>query len=215
MKCPYCIKVCTKCGRILVANEMNFYKKKTGKWGLSAYCKLCGKQYQKQWRQDNPEYFKEYQKEHKQELKEYDKQRYQDNKEKIKEQVKQYRDNNPHVGLNSRNRQRSNKPSNITLEQYNDIINYFPTCAYCGKEMNDIHNSIDCRTIEHLIPLSRPEGTNDIWNLVSCCMLCNSDKQDIDFITWYKQKDFYSDERLNKIYEWITYTTIKYKYNAN
>lgn len=30
MTCPYCIKICSKCGRLLVANTMNFHKKKMG-----------------------------------------------------------------------------------------------------------------------------------------------------------------------------------------
>ena len=28
MKCPYCIKQCNKCGRLLVVNAINFSKKK-------------------------------------------------------------------------------------------------------------------------------------------------------------------------------------------
>ena len=31
MKCPFAIKVCTKCKKILVANEINFRKKKDGR----------------------------------------------------------------------------------------------------------------------------------------------------------------------------------------
>ena len=41
MKCPYCIKKCSKCGKLLVANTMNFRKKKDGKYGLRAECKQC------------------------------------------------------------------------------------------------------------------------------------------------------------------------------
>ena len=48
MKCPYCVKVCTKCGKILIANSTNFYKQKTGKYGLASKCKACVKQYKKQ-----------------------------------------------------------------------------------------------------------------------------------------------------------------------
>ena len=39
--CPFCIKVCTKCGKILVANEINFNKNKNGKWGLDSKCNEC------------------------------------------------------------------------------------------------------------------------------------------------------------------------------
>ena len=49
MKCPFCIKKCTKCGELLVAYEGNFRRQKGGKWGLYASCKRCVKQYNKQY----------------------------------------------------------------------------------------------------------------------------------------------------------------------
>ena len=48
MKCPFCIKVCTKCGRLLVAYSGNFRRQKEGKWGLRASCKRCDKQYREE-----------------------------------------------------------------------------------------------------------------------------------------------------------------------
>lgn len=117
MKCPFCIKVCTKCKRVLVANEINFNKHKNGKWKLKSKCKQCEKKYHKQyyednkeeilkqhkqyvkeWHEDNKEYLKEYYKQyrenHKDKIKEYMNQYYEDNKEKIREQKKQYREDN-------------------------------------------------------------------------------------------------------------------------
>lgn len=41
MKCPFCIKYCKKCKRLLVANNINFVKDKTGKYGLRSICKKC------------------------------------------------------------------------------------------------------------------------------------------------------------------------------
>ena len=47
MKCPFCIKVCTKCkerigeARILVAYGGNFVKHKNGKYGFKSECKEC------------------------------------------------------------------------------------------------------------------------------------------------------------------------------
>jgi hypothetical protein len=69
-------KKCTGCGEILEANETNFYKRKTGKYGFEAKCKTCrNKQIKawqktnedterirsKEWRRNHPEYVKEYQ----------------------------------------------------------------------------------------------------------------------------------------------------------
>ena len=41
MNMPYLMKRCTKCGRWLVANSVNFHKHKSGKYGLRAECKEC------------------------------------------------------------------------------------------------------------------------------------------------------------------------------
>ena len=59
MKCPYCIKKCTKCGNLLVANEINFRKKKNGKYNLTSECKECLNKRYKAWRKNNLDYDKE------------------------------------------------------------------------------------------------------------------------------------------------------------
>lgn len=41
-------------------------------------------------------------------------------------------------------------------------------CRYCGARANPM-------TIDHVLPISKG-GTNDLRNLVSCCMSCNSRK---------------------------------------
>ena len=41
MNIPYVMKKCSKCGRWLVASTANFYKSKTGKYGLRGECKEC------------------------------------------------------------------------------------------------------------------------------------------------------------------------------
>ena len=64
MKCPFCIKVCTKCKRLLVAYKGNFGKQKNGKYGFVSQCKKCKNEYyennkehhnevMKQWRKNN------------------------------------------------------------------------------------------------------------------------------------------------------------------
>ena len=64
MKCPYCIKICTKCKKILVACEINFYKNKSSKYGVSCYCKECakskGNDYYKEHRDERLEYAVQY-----------------------------------------------------------------------------------------------------------------------------------------------------------
>ena len=95
MKCPFVIKICKTCNELLVAYNGNFYKKKSGKWGLRSSCKKCENIKNEQWRETNKEYRREYDKQRYKERKEYLKQYYKNNKDKILEKNKQYRENNP------------------------------------------------------------------------------------------------------------------------
>ena len=96
MKCPYYIKICTKCGKLLVVYNGNFRKDKKGKYGFASRCKQCDKQYQKQYREEHKEEMKEYQKqyreEHKEEIAENKKQYYEEHKNEMLEYAKQYRE---------------------------------------------------------------------------------------------------------------------------
>ena len=83
MNIPYVMKRCTKCGRWLVANTINFRKNKTGKYGLKSCCKTCGKAQDKEYRERNKDDIKE-------RRKEYDKKYREANKDKIAERHKQY-----------------------------------------------------------------------------------------------------------------------------
>ena len=94
MKCPYVIKVCTKCKRILVANTMNFKRTKKGRFGLTSKCKNCDRKYY----EDNKEHILEknkmYRNEHKEERREANKKYRENNKDKIKKKKQEYYENN-------------------------------------------------------------------------------------------------------------------------
>ena len=113
MNIPYVMKKCSKCGRWLVANTVNFYKAKAGKYALATQCKECRNKKNKQWYEANKdkiakqhkqyyennkdktaEYNKQYREANKEKIAEQRKQYYQDNKEKIAERNKQYCQNN-------------------------------------------------------------------------------------------------------------------------
>lgn len=86
-------KVCAKCGEWKTLEE--YHKNKKTKDGRGTYCKECQKEYQKQWRENNPGYHnseqqKQYKENNKERIKEYHKQYRKDNAERIKEQQKQY-----------------------------------------------------------------------------------------------------------------------------
>ena len=67
-------------------------------------------------------------------------------------------------------------------------------CAYCESEENI--------TLDHIIPQCK--GGLDIkTNVVACCHSCNQSKGHEHWKLWYVQQDFYNEEKLNKIEEWM------------
>ena len=184
MNCPYNVKVCTKCKRILIACEINFDKKKCGKYGLRADCKICKAKHNKQWREEN--------------------------KEKIKEKKKQYYKENPHIKFNASNKRRNkleNQGNGITKEQWLEMMNYFNwCCAYSGEY---IGGDSEFRTIDHITPLLKG-GEHEIWNCIPCYSNYNYQKHTKDMEQWYRQQLYFSEERLVKIYAWIEYAYNKW-----
>ena len=79
-------------------------------------------------------------------------------------------------------------------------------CAYSGEY---IGGNSEYRTIDHVIPLNKG-GLNEIWNICPMYKPYNSSKYTNDMLEWYKQQEFYSEERLNKIYEWQEYAYNKW-----
>ena len=236
MKCPFVIKKCSKCDRLLVANTMNFGKKKDGKWGLNSVCKKCKKQhyknnkeeilkkqkeyseknkekiveYQKQWYQNNKEYCseksKQYREKHIDEIKDKNKEWRINNQKELKEKRKKYNKENPHISFNNNNKRRQLEDSQgegISKEQWLEMMNFFEwKCAYSGITL-----SKETRSIDHITPLSK-NGEHEPWNCVPMIKNYNRSKNAKDFLEWYKQQEFYSEERLDKIYQWQ-----KYAYN--
>ena len=67
-------------------------------------------------------------------------------------------------------------------------------CAYCG--------SGDDITIDHVVPQSK--GGSDItFNVVCCCKSCNQSKGHSPWEIWYSNQDFFTNERYDKICNWM------------
>jgi hypothetical protein len=67
-------------------------------------------------------------------------------------------------------------------------------CAYCESQENI--------TLDHITPQCK--GGLDIkTNVVACCHSCNQSKGHDHWKLWYVQQDFYSEDKLNKIEEWM------------
>ena len=67
-------------------------------------------------------------------------------------------------------------------------------CAYCNSEEN--------LTLDHIVPQSKG-GMDFTKNVVCCCHSCNQNKGHEHWKLWYVQQDFYSEERFDKIEEWM------------
>lgn len=81
-------KLCRDCKLELPFED--FYKCKTGKFGLQAKCKKCLKEYEAQNKERIKAYRKKWREEHKTETKEYNKAYRQNNVEELKEKKKEY-----------------------------------------------------------------------------------------------------------------------------
>jgi 5-methylcytosine-specific restriction endonuclease McrA len=67
-------------------------------------------------------------------------------------------------------------------------------CAYCESQENI--------TLDHITPQCK--GGLDIkTNVVACCHSCNQSKGHEHWKLWYVQQDFYSEERFDKIENWM------------
>lgn len=67
-------------------------------------------------------------------------------------------------------------------------------CAYCG--------SSEELTIDHVIPQSKG-GMDFTKNVVCCCRSCNQLKGHSEWENWYMSQDFFSEEKYEKIKEWM------------
>ena len=229
MNIPYVFKKCSKCGEWLVVNSVNFHKSKSGKYGLMSICKKCDKkrmrkyyknnkkqilQNSKIYYENNKEQNKQYREIHKHQILEYQKQHYNHNKKQILERHKQYyaTPQGQIAAFNGNCRRRirkQNQGNGASPEQWLECMKFFGwKCAYSGENIGG-NDSKSIRSLDHVVPLSKG-GEHEIWNLVPMYKLYNIRKQDKDLLEWYKEQDFYSEDRLQKIYEWQEYAFNKW-----
>ena len=95
----------------------------------------------------------------------------------------------------------------ITEKEWQDCLKVFNnTCAYCGLP---IEEHIVKRNGKYIVMKFHKDhvddkGYNDIRNAVPSCQSCNSSKHTSDMEEWYPSKEFYTEEKYNKIIWWIT-----------
>lgn len=215
MNIPYVFKKCSKCGRWLVANTVNFNKKKYGKYGLHSWCKECVCANSKKWNEEHKEEKRErdkkYRKEHKETIAKQMKNYYEKHKEELAEYYKKYYKTPQGQVIifngNNRRRQREEQQGNgITKDQWLEMMNFFNwECAYSGISVSIKKN----RSIDHIIPIVKG-GEHEIWNCVPMDRSLNSSKHDKDMPEWYFSQNFFDFKRLDKIFEWCMYAYNKW-----
>lgn len=131
-------------------------------------------------------------------------------KEQIKERRKKYSKTNNFINStkiyqnNRRAREKYNQCNSITLEQWKECLKFFDNkCAYSGEENTRL-------SLDHILSLSN-DGDNLIYNVVPAINKYNINKGEKLFLPWYKKQSFFSEERLNKIYQWQIYAKNKFK----
>ena len=202
-------KKCSKCGEILHVSK--FHKQKDCKYGVCKVCKECKSKYKKKWREDNIEKIKEYNKEYNKNNKEKIKEYLEEHKEERKKYYKKWKKENPEKRFNNHNKRRNkldNQGNGITKEQWYEMMEFFNwRCAYSDEY---IGGDSDKRTIDHIVALDNG-GEHEIWNCVPMYANYNYSKSTKNMLEWYLEQEFFSIERLTKIYEWRIYAYWKWK----
>ena len=229
MNCPYVMRICKKCGEVKFL--FKFVKNKNSKYGFSKECKQCQSEYfrsekgrnaqrkaRKKYSQSEKgkETRKEIRKKYSQSEKGKEMLKKYNQSEKGKETRKKYSQSEKGrvLQFNSHNKRRSKEQSQgngITTTQWLEMMDFFEwKCAYSDMYIGGKNQNI--RSIDHIVALDNG-GLNEIWNCVPMYKNYNSSKKANDMLEWYQQQDFYSEERLQKIYEWQEYAYNKWYVN--
>ena len=66
-------------------------------------------------------------------------------------------------------------------------------CGYC---------SAPATSLDHIIP-KFSSGSSHRNNLIPACRTCNQTKASLNMEEWYKMQEFFDEEKLLKIQEWV------------
>lgn len=197
-----------KCSKCLIEKEDKDFYKKSNK--IIQPCKKCRVEYQK-----------EYQIENREKVSSYNKSLYLNDKDYFLDKAKRNYKENPEKYKNIQSNWRKNNKSKIkeyqlkryyqkgfhkiSDNQWRNCKHYFDNlCCYCGIDI-ETHLKINKQDFhkDHIVN----DGSNDITNCVPSCKSCNSSKRKMNFEDWYNSSlDFFTEERKNKILEWIIFS---------
>jgi len=65
-------------------------------------------------------------------------------------------------------------------------------CGYCNEPAT---------SLDHIIPRFK-SGSSNRNNLIPCCRKCNANKASNEMEQWFKQQEYFTEEKLAKIKNW-------------
>lgn len=117
----------------------------------------------------------------------------------VKRSVQRHKDK--HGKFVSKEKLRSMEVVDYALDDWRDAMLHFAgCCAYCGKPEGRAKSDKFDR--EHFVPLSRG-GTTQRSNIGPACRKCNRGRGNKPIAHWYREQEFWSKEREEKIVQWI------------
>ena len=126
--------------------------------------------------------------------------RYEKVKEHHKELTRRWKQDHKeerNIAWQARRAKKKSLEYSLTPEQWEQTKIYFENkCCYCGKEQK--------LTQDHFVPLEK-NGEYSRNNILPACQTCNSSKANKSFFEWYPKYQFYSEERLRHILEFLGY----------
>lgn len=201
-------KVCTVCG--IEKPVSDFYKRGNG--GFYSRCKSCERAAQKLFRDSNPEHMKHLRHESNVRCKahidaynhEYSRAHSAENVARACKWAKENPEKAKELGVRRYHRRRArleNLPYGFSKADWEQCKAFFTDsdgthCAYCGRVMKRL-------TQDHVVPAYSNGGyTKD--NIIPACHSCNCRKSRAEVWEWYRAQPFYSEEREQKIREYLS-----------
>jgi hypothetical protein len=198
-------KRCTKCKEFKPMTEEYFYKWSHGTVdNFHPRCANCCVEDVQKRREKDPEYQAKLARdsfnrrfERDQKLKE--RQRKTSKESRLKGKQKEWQQNNPERVRELSKRHRNH---DITDNEWNSCLKIFNnSCCYCGVPNDEQYKKY--KQVLHKDHVEH-DGYNDIRNAAPACRGCNDRKWQHNMESWFREQEFFSEERLNFIQWWIT-----------
>ena len=202
---------CTQCEQWLEENLNNYYYKNKNKpsLGYSPWCKDCTRikanKYREDHADDNIRRCHDYYHTNKDE----DNEKYQKiarDREKNREYQRKYHRNiwskRPENIIKTRTYAKNHRQHDISDKEWTSCLKVFNyKCAYCGISEEE-HVELYKQRLhkEH----SDDDGYNDLRNAIPSCRRCNSYKHQYNMEEWFRQQDYFDEDKLTFINWWVT-----------